>query len=88
MVELATVAGGTQSELWSALDGQLKAGLDVLVTIPIDTGLGVDAGPPVEGVELATQDRDGHHPSRRRSIAEVPAPWPGIRHRAACGPSC
>lgn len=73
-IELATVAGGTQSELWSALDGQLKAGLDLLVTIPIHTGRGSEAGPQIESVELATRDRGGGRPGRRRSISEGLAP--------------
>ncbi len=73
-VELATVMGNTQSELWTALDGQLKAGLDLMITLPIETGVGLEAGPPVDQVELVTRDQEGHRPSGRRSmISEGPS---------------
>ncbi len=76
-VELAVSppGGSSQGDLWSALDGQLKAGLDLVVTIAVDTGRTTEAGPDVEEVEVATADRSGAgHQSRRRATALVEEP--------------
>jgi len=35
------------SELWTALGGELKPSLDLVVTVPFDTGRDQEAGPPV-----------------------------------------
>jgi Pvc16 N-terminal domain len=72
VVELAASApgGSSQGDLWSALDGQLKAGLDLLVTMAVDTGRATEGGPPVEELEVATADRDGARQSRRRAVVE------------------
>ncbi|MEZ5411409.1 MAG: DUF4255 domain-containing protein [Acidimicrobiales bacterium] len=77
VVELAGTppGGSSQGDLWSALDGQLKAGLDLVVTMAVDIGRATEAGPPVEEMEVATADREGagHH-SRRRATATVEEP--------------
>ncbi len=77
-IELAAMPNGTPSELWSALDGQLKAGLDLMVTIPVDTGIAAEAGPPTESVELRSADRNGGRKSGRKggrqTLSEGPAP--------------
>lgn len=46
-------AGATSgSDFWSALGGQLKPALDLVVTITVDAGMIRQAGPPVEAVDL------------------------------------
>jgi hypothetical protein len=46
------------ADVWSALGGELKPSLDVVVTAPVDGGRRLPAGPPVEG-ELAVGVSDG-----------------------------
>jgi hypothetical protein len=46
------------ADVWSALGGELKPSLDVVVTAPIDGGRRFEAGPPVEG-DLAVGLTDG-----------------------------
>ena len=49
--------GNDQSDFWSALGGQLKPGLDVLVTATVGEAIAVPAGPPVESYDVAVLDR-------------------------------
>jgi len=44
--------GSENSDFWSALGGQLKPGLDVVVTITVDAALRATAGPPTEKVSV------------------------------------
>lgn len=44
--------GKDTADFWSALGGQLKPGLDVVVTVTVDAAPTSDAGPPVERYEL------------------------------------
>lgn len=46
--------GSENSDFWSALGGQLKPGLDLVVTITVDAALRAAAGPPTERVEVHT----------------------------------
>jgi hypothetical protein len=57
------------ADVWTALGGELKPSLDVVVSTPLSSGQVVPAGPPVrEGVQIdladvsgdATDDRVGH----------------------------
>ncbi|ANZ38851.1 hypothetical protein BBK82_25065 [Lentzea guizhouensis] len=50
------------ADVWSALGGELKPSLDVVVSAPVSSGRKVDAGPPArEGVQLNTgADRVRH----------------------------
>ena len=43
-------------EFWQAIGGDLKSGIDLEISVPIDLELGVEVGPPVEGIELRTED--------------------------------
>lgn len=61
------------ADVWTALGGELKPSLDVVVSAPIDVGRVVEAGPPAhDGVvaEVADTtgdggaDRVGHRPAR------------------------
>jgi hypothetical protein len=49
-VHLRTGDGTENSDFWSALGGQLKPGLDLVVTATVDAALMTPAGPPVEEV--------------------------------------
>jgi hypothetical protein len=49
-VQLRTGDGTENSDFWSALGGQLKPGLDLVVTATVDAALMTPAGPPVEEV--------------------------------------
>lgn len=62
------------ADVWSALGGELKPSLDLVVVAPIDTGISLAAGPPVtEPLELdaidtvsgGTDPRRRHHGARR-----------------------
>lgn len=59
------------ADVWSALGGELKPSLDVVVSAPVDAGRVLPAGPPVEeGLRLDLGgDHVAHRPalSRRRS---------------------
>ena len=44
--------GSENSDFWSALGGQLKPGLDVVVTVTLDAALRATAGPPTEKLEV------------------------------------
>jgi hypothetical protein len=60
------------ADVWSALGGELKPSLDLVVSAPIDTGQRYPAGPPVEQppvVEMA--DRVGTARSRRQGRPTV-----------------
>ena len=47
-IEVAAGDGRDNSDFWSALGGQLKPGLDVVVTATVDAATLVAAGPPVD----------------------------------------
>jgi hypothetical protein len=53
-IVVAASDGRDNSDFWSALGGQLKPGLDVVVTATVDTALFVEAGPPVDRYLLRT----------------------------------
>ncbi len=44
--------GSENSDFWSALGGQLKPGLDLVVTVTVDAALRTPAGPPTETVTV------------------------------------
>jgi hypothetical protein len=48
------------ADVWSALGGELKPSLDIVVSVPIDSRQLVEAGPPVRfGPTIQLSDRDG-----------------------------
>src|SRR2546421_2606054 len=53
-IEIAGGDGRDNSDFWSALGGQLKPGLDLLVTATVDAKLLVEAGPPVDRYLMRT----------------------------------
>lgn len=65
---------GDNSDFWSALGGQLKPGLDVVITASIDAAVFAEAGPPVETVTLDERTMDGVEITR---VQVAPDPEPG-----------
>ena len=51
--------GSENSDFWSALGGQLKPGLDLVVTVTIDSALRAVTGPPTEKIDVRATDRSG-----------------------------
>ena len=48
------------ADVWTALGGELKPSLDVVVSAPLETGRPIPAGPPVEeGLRADVMDRSG-----------------------------
>ena len=51
-LQLRSGDGSENSDFWSALGGQLKPGLDVVVTVTLDAALRATAGPPTETITV------------------------------------
>jgi Pvc16 N-terminal domain len=72
------------ADVWSALGGELKPSLDLVISAPIDTGQHYPAGPPVEQpptVELADRNGGpGAPPARSRRQGR-----PAVRPESAAG---
>lgn len=57
------------TEFWSALEGKLKPGLDLVVTATVDAAIIKAAGPPTEGMALSFDDKnEGGKASSRRIV--------------------
>jgi hypothetical protein len=76
------------ADVWSALGGELKPSLDVVVVAPALTGVALGIGPPVgdEGLHLDLGDRTGgpgdegrrrHRPPEATDRTSVPRPSAG-----------
>jgi hypothetical protein len=68
-LKLRSGDGSENSDFWSALGGQLKPGLDLVVTATIDAALRTRVGPPVEEVKATAAGLDEVR-SRNGSAAE------------------
>ncbi|MDQ3151961.1 MAG: DUF4255 domain-containing protein [Actinomycetota bacterium] len=69
------------ADVWTALGGELKPSLDVVVSAPIDAGKRYPAGPPVrEGMQVDFGDLDGEQADGRvgKHRPEPPAPRPAM----------
>jgi hypothetical protein len=71
---LPTVSAAQQGvdgtpDLWQALGGKLKPGLDLKVTATVDAKVAQEAGPPVERYEIDVTDRD--RPERSDRLTSV-----------------
>jgi Pvc16 N-terminal domain len=56
------------ADVWSALGGELKPSLDVVVTVPTDTGQRRETGPPVQlPPRVTVAGRDGWPPTESRT---------------------
>ena len=63
------------ADVWSALGGELKPSLDVVVTAPADGGRRFPAGPPVEeGLAVGLGDGVRRDPPRRRRPVVTESP--------------
>lgn len=63
------------ADVWSALGGELKPSLDLVVIAPVDTGVVYPAGPPVkEDVVIGLTDTVGQGQETRRRHRPVPTP--------------
>jgi hypothetical protein len=68
------------ADVWSALGGELKPSLDIVVSVPTDTGQRFDAGAPVTEIpRLHVSSRDGEQEEaaggpRRRSPSKAVRP--------------
>jgi len=64
------------ADTWSALGGELKPSLDVVVTAPMNIARSIEAGPPVlEEPRLAIVSKDvGGAAAKKRASATTPAP--------------
>jgi hypothetical protein len=63
------------ADVWSALGGELKPSLDVVVSAPVDTGQRFPVGPPVhEPTTISAGGRDGEWPPRESRQKHTPPP--------------
>ncbi|HSL56673.1 MAG TPA: DUF4255 domain-containing protein [Acidimicrobiales bacterium] len=63
ILEMASSSGRDQVDLWKALDGQLKPGLELIATVPVDVRAPVELPAPPDEVGVSVGDRE--RPSRR-----------------------
>jgi hypothetical protein len=65
--------GSENSDFWSALGGQLKPGLDLVVTVTVDAAMRAVAGPPTEkiAVRAATKQPDHQQPDHQQPDQQV-----------------
>ncbi|MGH9136341.1 MAG: DUF4255 domain-containing protein [Acidimicrobiales bacterium] len=62
-IELAPGGDPGNKDFWSSLDGQLKPGLDVILTMEIPIWLEIPEGPGITGIELTVDlEPDGIQP--------------------------
>jgi hypothetical protein len=66
-IEIASSDGRDNSDFWSALGGQLKPGLDVVVTATVDAATLVAAGPPVDRYTIRAWRKVDEDPAARES---------------------
>lgn len=66
------------ADVWSALGGELKPSLDLVVSAPVDTGQRYDAAPPVTAASLSVGGQDGWPPREEVSTG----PPDGARRHA------
>lgn len=55
------------ADVWSALGGELKPSIDVVVSAPVDTGQQFETGPPVEEPTVVSLGGSAGWPSRERA---------------------
>ncbi|HTT92323.1 MAG TPA: DUF4255 domain-containing protein [Acidimicrobiales bacterium] len=72
---LASEEARVTGEFWSSLDGRLKPGLQLVVTVPLDIFSWIAAGPPAQSVGVAAQ-RMGQTPRDVGTFGPRPAGRP------------
>ncbi|MBT5140793.1 MAG: DUF4255 domain-containing protein [Acidimicrobiaceae bacterium] len=68
-IVLAATSAERQSELWNALDGQLKPGLQVVLRSYLPGPPGIPAGPPTEDIGFSLSDQNTDRSSSRRRVS-------------------
>jgi hypothetical protein len=83
-IRLRSGDGSENSDFWSALGGQLKPGLDMVVTATVDVAALRLAGPPVQpgGLEVVARDTGNRPPAD-----DVKEPEPAGAVAAAAAPA-
>jgi len=80
-LEMTLGTGDTRAarDFWSAVDGRFRPGIDLQIILPVDVGLGTEAGPPTEVIDIRTSDRNipSRQSQRVRSWVEEPRPESG-----------
>ncbi|MQA87388.1 MAG: DUF4255 domain-containing protein [Streptosporangiales bacterium] len=66
------------ADVWSALGGELKPSIDVVVSAPVDTTQRYEAGPPVAELRAGVGSADG-------ALEPVPRPWRHAKRPSATG---
>ena len=62
------------AEFWSAIDGELKPGLDITVTATVDPNLLIEAGPPITEFGTGLTGGGGQRSTRRRYAGHIEDP--------------
>lgn len=62
-------SGEDHIDVFRALEGQLKPGINLVLATEYDIGLGIPAGPPVASIGTAVGRVDGEPPAVRRRVA-------------------
>jgi hypothetical protein len=65
-LQLRSGDGSENSDFWSALGGQLKPGLDLVVTVTVDAALRAAAGPPTEHIAVRATDKHNQQVNQTR----------------------
>jgi len=61
-LSIGATEGNVARDFWSGVDGKYRPGLNLQIILPVDIGMGVEAGPPTTGVDIRTSDQ--RQPSR------------------------
>ena len=75
-LSLASEAAGAPGEFWRSLDGRLKPGLQIVVSLPLDVFAWVETAPQATAVSLATRDLADIVPAVPQGRLTAPAPAP------------
>lgn len=71
-------SGEEQVDVFKALEGQLKPGINIVISCEVDTGMAVPAGPPTTSFDLSVNDStSGARSTSRRVAGEVMFEIPG-----------
>lgn len=66
---LVARSGEDHMDVFKAVDGQIKPGINLSLTTEFETGVAFPAGPPTTVIETAIGRLDGAPPDRRRRVA-------------------
>jgi len=71
-VAIGASKGNIARDFWGGVDGKYRPGIDLQIILPIDTGMGIEAGPPATDFNIRTTDhrRNTRTSQRVRSYIE------------------